>query len=103
MVGVGRFPETATILAQLRAVLGRDGDLAGRRVVVTAGGTHEPLDPVRYPGNPSRGLMGLALAEEARARGADVLRVAAPVAPPTPAGLPVGALGTPPELARPLC
>jgi phosphopantothenoylcysteine decarboxylase / phosphopantothenate---cysteine ligase len=86
-VGVGRFPETAAILGYLRQVLGRDGDLAGRRVVVTAGGTQEPLDPVRYLGNRSSGLMGFALAEEARDRGADVLLIAAPVALPMPAGI----------------
>ncbi|HEX9411962.1 MAG TPA: bifunctional phosphopantothenoylcysteine decarboxylase/phosphopantothenate--cysteine ligase CoaBC, partial [Ktedonobacterales bacterium] len=103
MVGVGRFPETATILAQLRAVLGRDGDLAGRRVVVTAGGTQEPLDPVRYLGNRSSGLMGFALAEEARDRGADVLLIAAPVALPTPAGLHVEPVRTALEMRDAVC
>ena len=84
-VGMGRFPETATILAQVRRVLGRRGDLAGRRVVVTAGGTHEALDPVRYLGNRSSGLMGFALAEDARDRGADVTLIAGAttVVPPT--------------------
>jgi phosphopantothenoylcysteine decarboxylase / phosphopantothenate---cysteine ligase len=103
MVGVGRFPETATILAQLRAVLGRDGDLAGRRVVVTAGGTQEPLDPVRYLGNRSSGLMGFALAEEARDRGADVLLISAPVALPMPAGLRMEPVRTALELRDAVC
>lgn len=88
-VGVGRFPETATILAHVRRVLGRDGDLADRRVIVTAGGTQEPIDPVRYVGNRSSGLMGFALAEEARDRGAAVtLIVGAASAPlPPPVGI----------------
>ncbi|HEY7834183.1 MAG TPA: bifunctional phosphopantothenoylcysteine decarboxylase/phosphopantothenate--cysteine ligase CoaBC, partial [Ktedonobacterales bacterium] len=87
MIGTGRFPETPTILAWVRAVLGRGGDLAGRRVVVTAGGTQEPIDPVRYVGNRSSGLMGYALAEEARDRGAEVVLISGPVALPPPAGL----------------
>lgn len=93
-VGVGRFPETATILGHLRQVLGRAGDLSGRRVVVTAGGTQEPLDPVRFLGNRSSGLMGYSLAEEARDRGADVLLISAPVALPTPAGIRVQPVAT---------
>lgn len=83
-VGMGRFPETATILAHVRRVLGRAGDLAGRHVVVTAGGTHEALDPVRYLGNRSSGLMGFALAEEARDRGADVTLIAGATTAPLP-------------------
>lgn len=94
MVGIGRFPETATILAQVRAVLGRTGNLAGRRVVVTAGGSQEPIDPVRYIGNRSSGLMGYALAEEARDRGAEVTLISAPVALPPPAGMQVVAVRT---------
>jgi phosphopantothenoylcysteine decarboxylase/phosphopantothenate--cysteine ligase len=93
-VGVGRFPETATILAHIRAALGRGGDLAGRRVVVTAGGTQEPIDPVRYVGNHSSGLMGYALAEEARDRGADVLLIAGVVSLPPPAGVRVESVRT---------
>jgi phosphopantothenoylcysteine decarboxylase / phosphopantothenate---cysteine ligase len=94
MVGVGRFPETATILAHARAVLGRQGDLAGRRVVVTAGGTQEPLDPVRYIGNRSSGLMGFAVAEEARDRGADVRLIVGPVALPMPVGIQIESVRT---------
>jgi phosphopantothenoylcysteine decarboxylase / phosphopantothenate---cysteine ligase len=86
-VGIGRFPETATILAYVRRVLGRNGDLAGRRVVVTAGGTQEPLDPVRYIGNRSSGRMGFALAEEARDRGADVTLIVGAVTAPVPPGI----------------
>lgn len=83
-VGTGRFPETATILAHIRRILGRGGDLGGRRVVVTAGGTQEPIDPVRYIGNRSSGLMGFALAEEARDRGADVTLIVGATTVPVP-------------------
>jgi phosphopantothenoylcysteine decarboxylase/phosphopantothenate--cysteine ligase len=86
-VGIGRFPATATILAQIQRLLGRHGDLAGRRVVITAGGTREPVDPVRYIGNRSSGLMGFALAEEARDRGAEVTLIAAAVSVPEPLGV----------------
>jgi phosphopantothenoylcysteine decarboxylase / phosphopantothenate---cysteine ligase len=93
-VGVGRFPETSTILAQVRRLLGRNGDLAGRHVVVTAGGTREPLDPVRYLGNRSSGLMGFALAEEARDRGAEVTLIAGAVSAPEPAGMAIQRVAT---------
>ncbi len=88
-VGVGRFPETATILAYVRRILGRGGDLARRRVIVTAGGTQEPIDPVRFVGNRSSGLMGFALAEEARDRGGEVTLIVGATAAPLPAGIPV--------------
>lgn len=88
-IGQGRFPETATILGYARGLLGRNGDLAGRRVVVTAGGTQEPIDPVRYVGNHSSGLMGFAIAEEARDRGARVTLIAGATTAPLPAGLDV--------------
>jgi phosphopantothenoylcysteine decarboxylase/phosphopantothenate--cysteine ligase len=67
--------------------LGRQGDLSGRRVVVTAGGTHEPIDPVRFLGNRSSGKMGYALATDARDRGAHVILVSGPVALPQPYGV----------------
>lgn len=82
--GVGRFPDTPTILAHVHRLLGRNGDLAGRRVVVTAGGTQEPIDPVRYIGNRSSGLMGFALAEEGRDRGADVTLIVGSTTAPIP-------------------
>ncbi len=89
-VGQGRLPETPTLLAQIRWTLGRaTGDLVGRRVVVTAGGTREPIDPVRYIGNHSSGLMGFALAEEARDRGAETLVIAGAVSAPMPPGVEV--------------
>jgi phosphopantothenoylcysteine decarboxylase/phosphopantothenate--cysteine ligase len=88
-IGIGRLPETAILLGAVSMVLGRKGDLAGRRVVVTAGGTQEPLDPVRYVGNRSSGKMGYALATEARDRGAQVTLISAPVALEAPFGIDV--------------
>lgn len=86
-IGPGRLPETAVLLGAIRMVLGRQGDLAGRRVIVTAGGTRESLDPVRYIGNHSSGKMGYALATEARDRGAHVILISGPVALPAPYGV----------------
>lgn len=86
-MGAGRLPDSETILGAIRYVLGRGGDLAGRKVVVTAGGTREPIDPVRYVGNYSSGKMGYAVAEAARDRGADVVLVSAPTALATPYGV----------------
>ena len=83
--GAGRLADTHAIAGAVRAVLGaRDGDLRGRTVVVTAGGTREPLDPVRFVGNRSSGRMGFAIAEAARDRGARVTLVTGPSALPTP-------------------
>src|SRR4051812_1585793 len=89
--GKGRLPDPAEIFATARVVLARgtDGlrtDLAGRRVVVSAGGTREHLDPVRFLGNRSSGRQGYALARTAVARGAEVTLVAANTALPDPAG-----------------
>ncbi|GCE26223.1 phosphopantothenoylcysteine decarboxylase [Dictyobacter alpinus] len=86
-IGIGRFPETATLLGAIHKVLGQHGDLTGRRVIVTAGGTQEPIDPVRYVGNRSSGKMGYNLAAEARDRGAHVILVSGPVALPPPFGV----------------
>jgi phosphopantothenoylcysteine decarboxylase/phosphopantothenate--cysteine ligase len=87
-MGPGRMVEPVHILGTLRALLGRiDGDLRGRHVVVSAGGTQEALDPVRYLGNRSTGKMGFAIAEAARDRGARVTLVTGPVALETPAGV----------------
>jgi phosphopantothenoylcysteine decarboxylase/phosphopantothenate--cysteine ligase len=77
-MGRGRLPATPVLLAAIRQTLGRHGPLAGLRVLVTAGGTQEPLDPVRHLTNRSSGRMGYALAESARDRGADVTLVSAP-------------------------
>ncbi len=86
-MGFGRLAETEQILGALSQALGRSGDLAGRAIVVSAGGTQEPIDPVRYIGNRSSGKMGFALAEAARDRGAAVTLVCGPVALATPFGI----------------
>jgi phosphopantothenoylcysteine decarboxylase/phosphopantothenate--cysteine ligase len=76
--GDGRLPATETIIGALRMTLGRNGALAGRRLVVSAGGTQEPIDPVRFVGNRSSGLMGYALAQAAIDAGARVSLVSGP-------------------------
>ena len=86
--GVGRLAEPARILETVEGLLGKaGGPMDGLRVLVTAGGTREPIDSVRYVGNRSSGRMGLALAAEAARRGASVTLVAANVTLPTPAGV----------------
>ncbi len=85
-IGRGRMAEVPEILGTIRLVLGQDGPLAGKRVLVTAGGTQEPLDPVRYLGNRSSGKMGYALAQTALDRGAAVTLVTAPTALHPPVG-----------------
>ena len=86
-VGVGRMAEPEEIVEATRWVLGRGGALAGRQVVVTAGGTREPLDPVRVLTNRSSGKMGYALACAARDHGAKVTLIHAPTALPAPWGV----------------
>ena len=71
-VGVGRYPQTQTIVDSVQQVLKKENDFAGLHVVVTAGGTREMIDPVRYIGNLSSGLQGIAFAEVANSRGAKV-------------------------------
>ena len=105
--GPGRLPEPADIEASALACLaGRDAalrmaaqDLAGQKVVVSAGGTREALDPVRFVGNSSSGLMGVALARAAVQRGADVTLVAANLAVEPPAGVTVVPVVSTSELA----
>ena len=80
LVGKGRLLETADLLGHIRVLLGRDGDLAGRKIVVTAGGTQEAIDPVRIITNHSSGKMGHAIAEAARDRGARPVLLTAPSA-----------------------
>ena len=75
LVGRGRLADVEDIIGGLKQVLGKDGDLTGKSVVVTAGGTQEPIDPVRHIGNRSSGKMGYAIAEAARDRGANVTLV----------------------------
>ena len=76
--GVGRLLETPELLGYISYAIGKDGDLAGRTIVVSAGGTMEPIDPVRVITNHSSGKMGYAVAEAARDRGANVVLVTAP-------------------------
>ncbi len=99
--GKGRLPEPAEIFAVVRRLLARGTlrpDLAGRHVVVTAGGTREPIDPVRYIGNRSSGKQGYAFARAAVARGARVTLIAANVALPDPAGADIVRVGSTEEL-----
>jgi phosphopantothenoylcysteine decarboxylase / phosphopantothenate---cysteine ligase len=101
--GPGRLPEPADIAALAMVVLEHGAatlapDLTGRRVVISAGGTREPLDPVRYLGNRSSGKQGWALARVAAARGADVVLVAANVDQPAPFGVRVVPVGSAEEL-----
>lgn len=85
--GPGRLVEVPELLSAIQHALGQSGDLAGKRFVVTAGGTQEPIDPVRYIGNHSSGKMGFAIAEAARDRGALVTLIAASTTAPAPAGM----------------
>ncbi|RGS71453.1 bifunctional phosphopantothenoylcysteine decarboxylase/phosphopantothenate--cysteine ligase CoaBC [Mitsuokella sp. AF21-1AC] len=87
VTGKGRLPEPVDIARQVEAFFAKARDLLGRKILVTAGGTREPLDPVRYLGNRSTGRMGYAIAQEAAARGADVVLVSAPSALPVPPGV----------------
>ncbi len=85
LVGRGRLADLDEIMGRIRWILGRDGDLAGVKVLVTAGGTEEPIDPVRMITNRSSGKMGYAIAEAALDRGARVSLISAPTClrPPT--------------------
>lgn len=100
--GKGRFPDPAELFEVVRRVLARGDrpaqDLAGRHVVVSAGGTREPLDPVRFLGNRSSGKQGYALARSAAARGARVTLLAANTVLPDPAGVDIVTVGTAVEL-----
>lgn len=85
--GPGRLPEPAAIVTAIEAALASDRRLAGRHVLVTAGPTHEPIDPVRYIANHSSGKQGFAIAAACADMGARVTLVAGPVALPTPTGV----------------
>ena len=97
--GVGRLPEPPELLAAVEASLARGGELDGAHVLVTAGGTREPIDAVRFVGNRSSGRMGFALAEEAQRRGATVTVIAANVSVPRAPGIEYVDVGTAAELA----
>ncbi len=97
--GTGRLPEPPELLAAFEDALGSRHDLDGLNVLVTAGGTREPIDAVRFVGNRSSGRMGFAVAEEAARRGADVTVVAANVSLPRSAGIDYVDVQTAAELA----
>lgn len=84
LTGMGRFLEPSELLGHISTALGRNGDLAGKTIVISAGGTMEPIDPVRVITNHSSGKMGYALAEAARDRGGAVVLVTAPTNLPHP-------------------
>jgi phosphopantothenoylcysteine decarboxylase/phosphopantothenate--cysteine ligase len=98
--GLGRLADVTDIIGAIQRVLGMGEDLIGRHVVVAAGGTHEPIDPVRYVSNRSSGKMGFALAEAARDRGADVTLITAPTSLPEPVGIDVIRVGTAEEMRQ---
>ena len=89
LVGSGRMLEPSALVDHVRMVLARGGDLSGRKIVVSAGGTQEAIDPVRVVTNRSSGKMGFAIARAARDRGASAVIVAAPTALPDPTGVDV--------------
>ena len=89
VVGEGRLASLERIEASIKRVIAGRCDLLGKQIVVTAGGTQEPIDPVRHIGNRGSGKMGFALAEAARDRGATVTLIAAPTGVPYPAGIDV--------------
>ena len=98
--GIGRMTEPEQIFTRCQMLLGADSALRGLRVLVSAGGTREPLDAVRFVGNRSSGRMGVAVAEEARRRGAEVTLLAANVAVPVPRGIEVVQTPTAGDMAR---
>ena len=98
--GVGRMTEPEEIFARCQILLGKAGPLRGKRALVSAGGTREPLDAVRFVGNRSSGRMGVALAEEARRRGADVTLLAANLAVAPPSGVELVQTPTAEDLER---
>ncbi len=100
MVGDGRLANTETIVAAVLDALHRRHDLASETVLVTAGGTREALDPVRYIGNRSSGKMGYALADAALARGARVVLISAPTQLPPPPGCEFFSVTTAEEMRR---
>jgi phosphopantothenoylcysteine decarboxylase / phosphopantothenate---cysteine ligase len=99
-LGVGRMSEPGEIVHAAEELLAGTGPLRGKRVVVSAGGTREPLDAVRYVGNRSSGRMGAALADEARRRGARVTLLGANLAVPRPSGVEVVETPTASDLER---
>lgn len=98
--GPGRMVEPEELFARCQELLGQTGPLAGKRVIVSAGGTREPIDLVRFVGNRSSGRMGVAVAAEAKRRGAEVTLVYANGVAPAPAGVEVVPAPTAADLGR---
>ena len=98
MAGMGRMVEPAMLVGHIRAILGREGDLSGYNIVVSAGGTQEPIDPVRIITNRSSGKMGYAIAEAARDRGARVVLVTGPTGLVSPVAVEVVQVATASEM-----
>jgi phosphopantothenoylcysteine decarboxylase/phosphopantothenate--cysteine ligase len=98
--GPGRLADIGDIMGTIHQVLGRGGDLTGKHIVVTAGGTQEPIDPVRYISNRSSGKMGYALAEAARDRGAQVTLITAPTSLSGPVGVDMVEVDTAQEMRQ---
>ncbi len=99
-VGKGRLAEIDKIIGTIKQVLGRGGDLTGKKITVTAAGTREPIDPVRYIGNRSSGKMGYALASAARDRGAEVTLITTTTCLPETTGMQVIAAVTADEMQK---
>ena len=100
LVGWGRVAETPELMGRIAQTLGAHGDLSGRAIIVSAGGTQEPIDPVRVITNRSSGKMGYAIAEAARDRGADVILIKAPTALDDPPGVRVVPVETAEEMRQ---
>ncbi len=100
--GIGRLPETSEILSYLASVISATQDLQGKRVLVTAGGTREAIDPIRYIGNRSSGKQGYAVAQAALDRGAQVKIICANVSIPLPVGAEVIYVESTEELSKAL-
>lgn len=98
LMGHGRMLEPEAIIGHIRMAVGMGGPLAGRKIVVTAGGTHEPLDPVRVLANRSSGKQGYALAQAAIDRGAEVVLVSGPTSLPDPVGAHIVSIRTAADL-----
>ena len=99
-IGQGRFPETSKILAEFQEIVGWNSDLVGRKILVTAGGTREPIDPVRFIGNRSSGKQGYAVAQAAIVRGAQVQLIAANCDLPDIEGVEITRVETTSDMAR---
>lgn len=96
--GQGRLPEPVAIIDKIMDLVRLNQSLLGKKVLVTAGGTREPIDPVRYIGNHSSGKMGYALAKAAAKRGADVILITAPTSLPDPVGITIKKINTAKEM-----